>query len=154
MIYVSTGAWNFAPHLERFMAEHGFPPGPMLLTDWGPAEDGWFRSGAAHKRATLERLRSEHPHTKWVLVGDDGQRDPEIYSEFAAAHPDAVTAVAIRQLTRAQRVLALGPAGLSAQLGAAVDPAFAAPRWVTGADGYTLLSALVSVMSDRAGRIP
>lgn len=68
MVYLSTGAWNFAPHLERFMAEHGFPPGPMFLTDWGPTEDGWFRNGAAHKRATLERLKLEHPYTKWVLA--------------------------------------------------------------------------------------
>ena len=97
MVYLSTGAWNFAPHLERFMAEHGFPPGPFFLTDWrGPTSEGWFRSGAAHKRATLERLRREHPHTKWVLVGDDGQRDPEVYAEFATAHPDAVTAASSR----------------------------------------------------------
>mgnify|MGYP006197855923 CR=1 FL=1 len=33
--------------VERFMAEHGYPPGPMFLTDWGPTEEGWFRSGAA-----------------------------------------------------------------------------------------------------------
>jgi len=138
VVYVSTGAWNFAPHLERFMAEHGFPPGPMLLTDWGPTERGWFRSGAEHKRASLERLRREHPDTRWVLVGDDGQRDPAIYREFAAAHPEAVVAIAIRALTPAQHVLA-GPA--------AAPPADAvAPRttYVTGADGHELRAGLAA----------
>ena len=91
------------------MAEHGFPPGPLLLTDWGPTDAGWFRSGAAHKLAALERLRHDHPNTSWVLVGDDEQRrDPQIYAAFAAAHPQAVIAVAIRQLTRTQRTLAIG----------------------------------------------
>lgn len=145
MIYVSTGAWNFAPHLERFMAEHRFPPGPMFLTDWGPTEQGWFRSGTAHKRATLERLRREHPNTKWVLVGDDGQRDPEVYEEFATAHPEVVTAVAIRQLTRTQQVLAVGAASSSPRPNTSVDPAAAPVRWVTGADGHELASALAGV---------
>jgi phosphatidate phosphatase APP1 len=141
MVYLSTGAWNFAPHLERFMAEHGFPPGPMFLTDWGPTEEGWFRSGAAHKRTTLERLRAEHPHTTWVLVGDDGQRDPEVYSEFAEAHPDAVDAVLIRRLTRTQHVLAATPPSPPAST-PSPERSSAPVRWVTGMDGHELAAAL------------
>ncbi len=151
MIYLSTGAWNFAGHLERFMAEHGFPPGPLLLTDWGPTDAGWFRSGAEHKRAALERLRRDHPNTTWVLVGDDGQRDPQVYAAFAAAHPEAVVAVAIRQLTRTQHVLVHGVGGRPDGPTAPVDPSVAATRWVTGADGYELASALDSVGIDGRG---
>jgi phosphatidate phosphatase APP1 len=149
MIYVSTGAWNFAAHLERFMAEHRFPPGPMLLTDWGPTEDGWFRSGATHKRNALERLRRDHPTTRWVLVGDDGQRDPAIYEAFAAAHPDAVEVIAIRTLTRTQRVLAAPALGRQEPPIEATD--VATPR-VTGADGYELGSALGDIL--RGGVTP
>jgi phosphatidate phosphatase APP1 len=148
MIYLSTGAWNFAGHLERFMAEHGFPPGPLLLTDWGPTDAGWFRSGAAHKRAALEELRRDHPNTRWILVGDDGQRDPQIYAAFAAAHPEAVAAVAIRQLTPTQRVLASGAGAGPREPAAPVDPSLVAPRWVTGADGYELASALATDAGD------
>ena len=154
MVYLSTGAWNFAPHLERFMAEHGFPPGPLLLTDWGPTDDGWFRSGAAHKQATLERLRREHPRTRWVLVGDDGQRDPQVYSAFAAAHSEAVAAVLIRRLSRAQRVLAAGTAVSATASSTAVDPALTSTSWVTGADGYELASALASASPGRAVHQP
>jgi phosphatidate phosphatase APP1 len=142
IVYLSTGAWNFAGHLERFMVEHGFPPGPLLLTDWGPTDTGWFRSGAAHKRDALERLRRDHPYTTWVLVGDDGQRDPQIYAEFSAAHPGSVEAVAIRRLTLTQRALAAGPAGPPAPSAAAAGPSSVRTRWVTGADGHELASAL------------
>ena len=40
IVYVSTGAWNTAPTLNRFLATHGFPLGPLLLTDWGPTNTG------------------------------------------------------------------------------------------------------------------
>jgi phosphatidate phosphatase APP1 len=50
IIFVSTGAWNTAPTLTRFLKRNGFPIGPLLLTDWGPTNTGWFRSGQDHKR--------------------------------------------------------------------------------------------------------
>jgi phosphatidate phosphatase APP1 len=34
IVYLSTGAWNTAAALTRFLARHGYPPGPLLLTDW------------------------------------------------------------------------------------------------------------------------
>ncbi|MGV8852195.1 MAG: App1 family protein [Rhodoglobus sp.] len=108
VIYLSTGAWNVAPTLTRFLRRNLYPRGAMLLTDWGPTHDRWFRSGADHKRESLHRLASEFPAIKWLLVGDDGQHDEEIYGEFAASHPDNVAAVAIRQLSTGEAVLAGG----------------------------------------------
>jgi phosphatidate phosphatase APP1 len=108
MVYVSTGAWNTAPTLTRFLRRHGYPPGPLLLTDWGPTNTGWFRSGQDHKRACLHRLANEFPHIRWVLVGDDGQHDPKIYGDFALQRPDAVDAIAIRELTPSEQVLSHG----------------------------------------------
>ena len=108
VFYLSTGAWNVAPTLTRFLSRNLYPPGPLLLTDWGPTTDRWFRSGQAHKRATLERLAAEFPDVRWLLIGDDGQHDQEIYGDFVASHPDNVAAVAIRQLSPTQSVLAGG----------------------------------------------
>jgi phosphatidate phosphatase APP1 len=106
VFYLSTGAWNVAPTLGRFLSRNLYPRGPLLLTDWGPTTDRWFRSGQAHKHAALARLAEEFPDIKWLLIGDDGQHDPEIYGEFSASHPDNVAAVAIRQLSPTQSVLA------------------------------------------------
>ena len=108
MVYLSTGAWNTAPTLTRFLRRHGYPPGPLLLTDWGPTNTGWFRSGQEHKRACLHRLANEFPHIRWLLVGDDGQHDPRIYGDFARQRPDAVAAIAIRELTPSEQVLSHG----------------------------------------------
>lgn len=108
IIYLSTGAWSTLPFLNRFMKRHGFPRGPMLLTDFGPTQTGWFRNGPEHKRRSLAELARDFPNIKWLLIGDDGQHDPAIYREFAELRPDHVRAIAIRQLSPAEQLLAHG----------------------------------------------
>ncbi|WP_292671199.1 phosphatase domain-containing protein [Nocardioides sp.] len=108
--YLSTGAWNTAGALARFLHHHGYPPGPLLLTDWGPTPTGWFRSGAEHKHAQLRRLLAELPDLAWLLVGDDGQHDPTIYADVAAEHPDRVAGIAIRELSLGEQVVGHGTA--------------------------------------------
>src|SRR4029453_14135074 len=108
VIYLSTGAWNVAPTLTRFLSRNLYPAGPLLLTDWGPTHDRWFRSGREHKEANLRRLAGEFPHLRWLLIGDGGQHDEELYARFAAEHPDRVAAVAIRRLSTGEAVLAGG----------------------------------------------
>ena len=104
VFYLSTGPWNVAKVLEQFLDRHGYPAGPMLMTDWGPTTQGWFRSGQEHKRRELRRLLADLPHLAWLLVGDDGQHDPQIYAELAEEAPDRVRAVAIRELSAAEQV--------------------------------------------------
>jgi phosphatidate phosphatase APP1 len=109
VVYLSTGAWNVAPTLTRFLARNGFPEGPLLLTDWGPTNTGWVRSGRQHKEHTLRRLAQDLPNVRWLLIGDDGQHDPEIYEGFAAEHPHRVAGIAIRRLTATQQALTTTP---------------------------------------------
>ncbi len=108
VIYLSTGAWNVAPTLSRFLSRNLYPTGPLLLTDWGPTHDRFFRNGREHKTTNLRRLAGEFPDIRWVLIGDDGQHDEEIYGEFALEHPQNVAAIAIRQLSTSEAVLAGG----------------------------------------------
>jgi len=144
VVYLSTGAWNVAPTLQRFMRRHLYPPGALLLTDWGPTHDRWFRSGQVHKEENLRRLAREFPHVKWMLLGDDGQHDDDLYTAFTNEFPDHVTAVAIRQLSPAEAVLAGGRTAVG-------DHAAAAVPWVTDSDGAGLLDKLtdVGVIADR-----
>ena len=136
-IYVSTGPWNAAPALTRFLAHHGFPRGPLLLTDWGPTNTGWFRSGREHKLACLRGLAADFPAISWVLVGDDGQRDPVIYAEFAREHPERVRAIALRELPMGQQVLAHGTPTEMRE-----DPTPHGRPEVRGADGHELAERL------------
>lgn len=137
VIYLSTGAWNVAPTLTRFLSRNLYPAGPILLTDWGPTHDRWFRSGRAHKTENLHRLAEEFPHMRWLLIGDDGQHDEELYADFAKQHPGQVAAVVIRELSVGEAVLAGGRAKAE-QHGADVP-------WVSASDGATIADRLGDV---------
>lgn len=147
VVYVSTGAWNTAQTLERFFRHHGYPRGCMLLTDWGPTNSGWFRSGQEHKKTCLRDLAIDFPKVKWLLIGDDGQHDPALYGEFAEAHPDRVRAIGIRQLTPGEQVLAHGTLQSLSQ----EDPAArtAEITEVRGADGAALWPLLQRAIAER-----
>jgi len=135
-IYLSTGAWNVAPTLTRFLSRNLYPAGALLLTDWGPTADSWFRSGRAHKRSSLERLANEFPQIKWLLVGDDGQHDESIYRDFVAQHPDKVAAVCIRRLSPSEAVLAGSSFRGHARSGDSPVP------WLYASDGAGLTNKL------------
>lgn len=136
VVYLSTGAWNTAGALGRFLHHHGFPRGPLLLTDWGPTTTAWFRSGREHKRTQLRRLLDELPDLTWLLVGDDGQHDPTTYAEVAASDPERVAAIAIRELTLGEQVVGHGTP-------VARDEAVDAPDIeVRAPDGFGLREAL------------
>ncbi|WP_456824728.1 App1 family protein [Cellulomonas sp. P5_E12] len=142
VVYLSTGAWNAAPTIARCLRRWRYPAGPLLLTDWGPTNSGWFRSGPAHKVAQLRRLFTELPDVQWVLVGDDGQRDPQIYAGAAQHFGDHVRAILIRQLTFTEHVLAHGVPAPTTEALRAEQQAARRPDGITvlqGPDGQTLL---------------
>ncbi|MEV8146942.1 phosphatase domain-containing protein [Arthrobacter sp. NPDC080073] len=151
VVYLSTGAWNVAPTLSRFLSRNLYPAGPMLLTDWGPTPDRWFRSGQEHKRTSLERLAAEFPGVKWLLVGDDGQHDEAIYAEFAQRHPQNVRAIAIRQLSVSEAVLAGGRSK------SPVQPTPGVP-WIYSPDGAGMSAQLEQMgiirRGDRSADVP
>lgn len=145
VVYLSTGAWNVFPVLKRFLYKNGYPDGPLLLTDWGPTNTGFFRSGPDHKHRSLEHLVGAFPGLRWILVGDDGQHDPSIYADFADRHPELVEAVLIRQLTEPEQLLAHGtrrPLEPAA-------PGDVSPLTLQASDGHGLLAEL-----ERTGVVP
>jgi phosphatidate phosphatase APP1 len=126
VVYLSNGPWNLAGPLGRFLERSGFPPGALLLTDWGPTPTRWFRDGRSHKRSSLQRLAADLPGVRWTLVGDTGEHDPALYEEFARAQPDRVRAVLLRDTTE----------------GAARQEWFGAVPVVHGQDGDAIAAAL------------
>ncbi|WP_395243308.1 App1 family protein [Agromyces sp. MMS24-K17] len=134
VIYLSTGAWNVAPTLTRFLSRNLYPAGPLLLTDWGPTHDRFFRSGREHKDENLRRLGEEFPDIRWLMIGDDGQNDEDHYARFAAEHPGQVAAVAIRRLSTGEAVLAGGRSK-----GDGHEPGV---PWVSASDGSSLADQL------------
>lgn len=77
-----------------------------------------FTSPAERKFAHIEPLLTTFPTRSFVLVGDTGQKDPEIYAALAHKYPRQVTQIVIRDLDgmetpRLNRVFANLPAGMT-----------------------------------------
>ena len=99
VFYVSSSPWNLVDLLEDFLDLNAIPPGPLLLQDLG-LDEGKFISPRGH-RHKLERtleLIATYPHLKFVLCGDTGQADPQLYAEAVLKHPDRIVAVYIRDV--------------------------------------------------------
>lgn len=97
--YLSTSPWNVESTIRNFIADQGFPEGPLLLRDLDPRPKTFVPSGVQHKLEFAEQLMSDFPDMKFILIGDDGQKDPITYATIAHRHPGRILAIAIRQLS-------------------------------------------------------
>lgn len=97
--YLSTSPWNVESSIRRFITDYGFPDGPLLLRDLDPRPKTFIPSGVQHKLEYAEQLMEDFPDMKFILIGDDGQKDPTTYAEIARRYPGRVLAIAIRQLS-------------------------------------------------------
>jgi phosphatidate phosphatase APP1 len=100
IFYVSSSPWNLYELLHDFMDIHGLPPGPMFLQDFGVDDQKLIHAEHdVHKLAEIARLIEYYHGLPFVLFGDSGQRDPEIYLQAIQAHPGRVRAAFIRDVT-------------------------------------------------------
>ena len=95
VFYVSNSPWNLYDLLEDFLDVHDIPRGPLFLRDWSLRT---LKSGERHKLATIQALLDTYPDLEVVLVGDCGERDPEIYRQVVLRHPGRVLAVYVRDV--------------------------------------------------------
>jgi len=94
VFYVSKSPWNLYDFLVDFLDHHRLPRGPLLLRDIGLHE----APPVDHKSAAVRELLEMYPELPFVLIGDSGERDPEIYLETVARYPGRIVAVYIRDL--------------------------------------------------------
>jgi len=92
--YVSGSPLALYERIARVLDEGGFPKGPILLKNLG--EDSLF-AHEEYKLGRIEALLERYPDLSFVLVGDSGEKDPEIYAELRRRHGDRVAAILIRR---------------------------------------------------------
>jgi phosphatidate phosphatase APP1 len=100
IFYVSSSPWNIYDVLEDFLDVHGVPPGPLFLKDWSPTVLGKHQD---HKLGVIRRLLDTYEDLPFVLIGDSGEEDPEIYLQTIREHPGRIKTVYIRDVASAER---------------------------------------------------
>ncbi|KAG6003503.1 hypothetical protein E4U21_001994 [Claviceps maximensis] len=99
MHYCSNSPWQLYPVLATYFKIAGLPPGSLHLKQYSGMLQGIFEPVAERKKTTLNRLIKDFPRRKFLLVGDSGEADLEVYTELALANPGRVLAIFIRDVT-------------------------------------------------------
>lgn len=98
--YVSSSPWNLYGFIAEFMELNGIPHGPMFLKDYGIDDNQLIDKGHdAHKLAAIETILSFYPDFRFLLIGDNGQRDVEIYARVVRDFGSRIGAVFIRDVS-------------------------------------------------------
>jgi len=99
IFYVSSSPWNLYDLLEDFMELNAIPCGPVFLRDLGTDTGKFIKTeGHGHKLERARTLIQRFPTLRWVLLGDSGQADAELYAEAAREFGDRIAAIYIRDV--------------------------------------------------------
>jgi len=99
--YVSASPWQLSDCLCGFLGAAGLPAGSMhlklfRLKDTTPL--GRLTARKRSKRRAIEQIMGDFPGRRFTLVGDSGERDPEVYAAVARRRPEQVAGVFIRRV--------------------------------------------------------
>ncbi|HJW91757.1 MAG TPA: phosphatase domain-containing protein, partial [Anaerolineales bacterium] len=102
LFYVSSSPWNLYDLLSEFFQLHDIPLGPMLfLRDWGLSREELLPLGHRdYKLRAIESILELAPGLPFILIGDSGQEDPEIYHAVVQKYPQRILAIYIRDVSR------------------------------------------------------
>ena len=99
VFYVSASPWNLYDLLEDFIDLNGVPQGPILLRDVDFERASLsMDAGTRGKLDSMHGLIDRYPGLQWVLMGDSGQIDAELYVDTVRKYPGRILAVYIRDV--------------------------------------------------------
>jgi phosphatidate phosphatase APP1 len=100
--YVTGSPWQLYEPLRDFCRDAGFPRGSFHMKYFRLTDSSVlniFGSQQEYKTRAIEEIVAALPGRRFVLVGDSGEQDPEVYGGIARNHPGQVAAIFIRNVT-------------------------------------------------------
>jgi phosphatidate phosphatase APP1 len=97
--YVSNSPWQLFPVISTYFSMAGLPQGSFHLKQYSGMLQGIFEPVAERKKATLDKIARDFPERSFMLIGDSGEADLEVYTDFVLENPGRVVAVFIRDVT-------------------------------------------------------
>ncbi len=130
LIYLSASPRQLHEAIAEFLERQAFPPGVLItkrITNDSSSEPRLDQF--SYKTAKIEEILARLPWVRFVLVGDDGERDPEIYDWVRQHYPERVADIWIRRVSSdPQRHRPPHQKDLAEVLGAEAGANFAAPK--------------------------
>ncbi|WP_242130691.1 App1 family protein [Aestuariivivens marinum] len=104
IFYVSHSPWNLYRYLEYFLKKNHFPKGPIILRNF-PKPFSKKKTEKPQKQKEILNLLKTYPKLNFILMGDSGEYDPDIYLEIARQYPNRILAIYLRSVNHQKRTL-------------------------------------------------
>lgn len=100
--YVSSSEWNLYDYISEFSRTNKLPRGVYLLNQLKTFSQVFKTGQNNHKTKfmRISRIMEAYPHQKFILLGDDSQEDPNIYSAVVEHFPQNVHAIYLRHILK------------------------------------------------------
>ncbi|WP_179344177.1 App1 family protein [Winogradskyella ursingii] len=105
IFYVSHSPWNLYRYLELFLKQNNFPKGPILLRSLSNFLRKKPLDEKPQKQKEILNLLKTYPNLPFILIGDSGEHDPDIYMEIAEEFPDRILAIYLRSVKHKKKML-------------------------------------------------
>lgn len=99
--YVSSSPWQLYRPLSNFLQKERFPQGTLHLFNYRVSVRNVmdiFKSGISKKSLPIERLLQDFPGRTFILIGDSGEQDVELYMQMAERFPGQIIKILIRDI--------------------------------------------------------
>lgn len=99
--YVSSSPWQLYEPLYEFMRDHDFPKATLSLKQVRFKDETFFnlfKSATKTKPQAIEAILKIYPHRKFVLLGDSGEKDAQVYAGIARQFPQQIAKIYIRNI--------------------------------------------------------
>lgn len=104
IFYVSSSTWNLYDVLHDFLVVREIPLGALFLSAYNLDEQTFIvQNRRKHKIGAIETILKAYPDLPFVLMGDSGEKDPDIYREIVRRVPERIRAIYIRAATPSRR---------------------------------------------------
>jgi len=100
--FVSSSPWQLYEELADFFNRAGFPDASLHLKSIRLKDRtllNLFADPAQSKISKICSIIDAYPQRKFVMVGDTGERDPEVYGEICRRYPNHIQRVFLRDVT-------------------------------------------------------
>ncbi|WP_299889170.1 App1 family protein [uncultured Lacinutrix sp.] len=105
IFYVSHSPWNLYRYLELFLKQNNFPKGPILLRSFSNILKRKSENDKPQKQKEIINLLKTYPSLPFILIGDSGEHDPDIYIEIAEQFPNRIIAIYLRSVKHKKKML-------------------------------------------------
>lgn len=103
VFYVSHSPWNMYRYLEFFLSKNEFPKGAILLRTVRSIFNK-KKSEKTSKQREIENIIKTYPKLKFVLIGDAGEYDADIYMDIVKIYPNRIKAIFLRSVNNKRKI--------------------------------------------------